>query len=171
MSTRQPSRLEAMCWRGCLASVILLCGCNPLCHRVGFEVYLTSPPASLAALKRGDLDTAAHILEHRLAARPQDAETSYTLGCVYLMQSNQIKDRQARRSQQARGWQLVEAASGKYYGADSLLCHAYAVGRWEKKRNSSLSGIHVKLSSAVYKKTPHTSEEESRKTWQLLLPP
>jgi hypothetical protein len=173
MNTRRPFQLEAMYWmywRICLASAILLCSCNPLCDRAGFQAFLTSPPVSLAALKRGDLDTAAHILEHRLAAKPQDAETSYTLGCVYLSQSDQMKDRQARRSLQARGWQLVEAASGKYHSADELLMHAYTVGRWGKKRNSALVGRHLRLSCELYKKTPHTVEEEIRKTWARLLP-
>jgi hypothetical protein len=157
----------------CLAAALILCGCrHPYIHSVYFEVSLTSPPVSLAALKRGDLPAAERILESRLAAKPTDAEFSYTLGCVYLMQSDKVQDRQTRRSLQARGWQLVEAASGKYYVADSLLAHAYLVGRWGKNRNPDLYGEHLRLSSEVYKKTnPTTPEDEFSRVWQTLMPP
>lgn len=158
--------LKAMHWTACLASVLLLCGCHPLHQSVYFHAPLTSPPASLAALKRGDLAAAARILEPRVAANPRDAELSYTLGSVYLVQSDAVKDRQARRSLQVRGWQLVEAASGRYYNADALLAHAYLRGRWGKNQSSSLYGKHLKLSSEVYKKLPHpTPAEEARQAW------
>lgn len=158
--------LKAMHWMACLASVIFLCGCHPLHQSVYFHAPLTSPPASLAALKRCDLTAAARILEPRVAANPRDAELSCTLGSVYLVQSDAVKDRQARRSLQARGWQLVEAASGRFYNADALLAHAYLRGRWGKKQNSKLYGKHLRLSMEVYKKMPHpTLEEQARKTW------
>lgn len=166
MNPTRSLRLKAMRWMARLASVMLLCGCHPLHQSVYFHAPLTSPPASLAALKRGDLAGAAHILESRLAAKSTDAELSYTLGSVYLVQSDSVKDRQARRNLQARGWQLVEAASGRYYNADALLAHAYLRGRWGKKQSSELYGKHLRLSSEVYKKTPHpTPKEEVRKTW------
>ena len=100
------------------------------------------------------------------------AEFSYTLGCVYLMQSDNVQDRKARSSLQVRGWELVEAASGKYYAADTLLAHAYLVGRWGKKRNSYLYGEHLKLSSEVYKKTaPSAGKDDYSRVWQTLMPP
>lgn len=172
MNTPRPLSLEAMYWMARIASVFLLCGCHPLHQSVYFHAPLTSPPASLAALKRFDLAAAARILEPRLAAKPKDAELSCTLGSVYLVQSDSVKDRQARHNLQARGWQLVEAASGRYYNADALLAHAYLRGRWGKKRNSDLYGKHLRLSSEVYKKTPHPSpKEEVRKVWHDIPPP
>lgn len=172
MNSPRSFKLEAMIWIASLASVILLCGCHPRHQSVYFHPRLTSPPVSLAALKRFDLAAAARILEPRLAAKPTDAEMSYTLGSVYLVQSDSVKDRQARRSLQARGWQLVEAASGRYYSADALLAHAYLRGRWGKKQSSDLYGKHLRLSTEVYEKTPHpTLEEEVRKTWHDIPPP
>ena len=156
---------KAMYRIACLASLIFLSGCHPLHQSVYYHAPLTSPPVSLAALRRGDLATAANILETRLAAKPKDAELSCTLGSVYLVQSDSVKDRQARRSLQSRGWQLVEAASGRYYNADALLAHAYLRGRWGKKRNSDLYGKHLQLSSEVYQKTPHLPKEEAGKAW------
>lgn len=166
MNARHALTFAAIHWMAGLTSVILLCGCHPRHQSVYYHAPLTSPPASLAALKRGDLAGAAHILEPLLAANPTDAELSCTLGSVYLVQSDSVKDRKERRSLQARGWQLVEAASGKFYNADALLAHAYLLGRWGKQRNSDLYGKHLRLSSEVYKKTPHpTPNEEVRKTW------
>ncbi len=170
MSTRRPLRLKAFYWELCLASSLIFCGCHPRHQSVSYHFSLTSPRVSLAALKRGDLAAAARILEPRLAATPKDAELSYALGSVYLIQSDSIKDPEARRSLQAHGWQLVEAASGRHYNADSLLAHAYLVGRWGKKRNSDLYARHVRLSSEVYKKTPHTVREEVSKAWYGVMP-
>jgi hypothetical protein len=173
MSPPQQLKTTASFCIVCLAAVLLLNGCrHAYTHSVYFQVSMTSPSVSLTALKRGDLNAAARVLEPRLAANSKDAELSYTLGCVYLRQSEQVKDHQARLGLQTRGWQLVEAASGRYYGADALLAHAYLVGRWGKKRNSDLYGEHLRLSSEVYKKTPHkASKDEFSRVWLTLMPP
>ena len=165
MNAPRTFTFESMNYMACLASFILLCGCHPLHQSVYFHAPLMSPPESLAALRRGDLATAAHILESRLAANPKDAELSCTLGSVYLVQSDAVKDHQARRRLQDRGWQLVQAASGRFYNADALLAHAYLRGRWGKKRNSDLYGKHLQLSSDVYQKTPHLPKEEANNAW------
>lgn len=173
MNTVLKSKMSASYCIVYLIAALILCGCrHPYIHSVYFHVTLTTPPASRAALKRGDLAAAARILERRLAEKPMDAELCYTLGCVYLMQSDNVQDRKTRSSLQVRGWELVEAASGKYYAADPLLAHAYLVGRWGKKRNSDLYGKHLRLSLEVYKKTaPSAGKDDYSRVWQTLMPP
>lgn len=119
---------------------------------------------------RWDLAGAVRLLEPRLAANPKDDKLSYTLGCVYLILSDDVKDRASKRSLRTRGWRLVEAASGRNYHADALLAHAHLVGRWGKKRSSSLYEKHLKLSSAAYKAQPVKGTDGERRIWVELQP-
>lgn len=134
----------------CFVITLILSSCLGCRLDSCVSVDLISPPVSLAALKQGDLNEARRILEPRLAATPLDAELSYTLGCVYLVQSDAIPDRATSRSLQKRGWQLVEAASGKYFPADTLLTHAYLQGRWGKKKNRALYHQHSRMANDLY---------------------
>lgn len=154
-----------------LSAAVLLSGCFSYHDNPFGSISLVSHPAAAGPLQKGDLAGAARILEPRLAARPQDAELSYTLGCVYLMQSDDATDRATRRSLRERGWRLVEAASGKERHADALLAHAYLVGRWGKKRSASLETTHTRLRLAS--PTPPAAEQRdaSRRVWVVLSPP
>lgn len=171
MSILSPLKMTALRCACGLSAAALLSACffphnNPF---AGTE--LVSHPVSAAALQAGDLAGAMRILEPRLAASPQDAELSYTLGSVYLMQSNHAKDRAARRSLRERGWRLVEAASGRSYHADRLLAHAHAAGRWGKKRSSSLHSAYVQRCLAYKTPTPAEQRQERKRAWAPLSPP
>ncbi len=129
----------------CLVLVIVLSDCHSPYHTLFGEVGLVSHPASLENLRKGDLAAAAQLLEARLVAAPNEAELSYTLGSVYLAQSEEVEHRRDKQSLQSRGWRLVEAASGRCYSADALLAHACLVGRWGKKPSHSLYRRHLGL--------------------------
>lgn len=159
-------------WSACLFAAVLLCGsCTPYIHELYGMAGMTSHPSSLTALRRGDLEEAAHTLEPLLAAKPQDAELSYTLGCVYLMKSSKAKDHALIHDLQTRGWQLVESASGRYSYADILLAHAYLVGRWGKKKDSSQYEKHLRLSLADRDAKPPKMGHEDLRIWTVLMPP
>lgn len=165
--------LKRAAWRGtlCLCVTALVSSCFSCHHNPFCRIMLVSYPASAATLQAGDLAGAVRILEPRLDASPQDAELSYTLGSVYLVQSDAARDRATRRSLRDRGWRLVEAASGRSQNADALLAHAYLVGRWGKPRSSSLHGAYVQRHLDDKTPTPAEHRAEIKRTWAPLSPP
>lgn len=164
--------LKTAVWRWSLGLLMVLhlggcVGCGrPSCG----SVYLISPSESLAALQRGDLAEARRILEPRLAAKPADAELSYTLGCVYLLLSDAATDTKERENLRSRGWQRVEAASARSFAAETLLAHAYLSGRWGKKRSQARHLEHNRRVDEIYK-AQHLEtkmDELHRRTWAYL---
>jgi hypothetical protein len=107
-------------------------------HSVMAAVPLVSHPDTFDALHGGDLAKARRVLDAAIQKKQKDAELNYYLGCIDLIQSDAVADAADRKAMQARGWQRVEMASGKFCPANSLLAHAYLVGRWGKRRNHEL---------------------------------
>ncbi len=159
---------------GCIGLLALLhlSGCIGCVRPASFDsVDLISPPEALAPLQRGDLAEARRILESRHAARPSDAELSYTLGCVCLLQSDTAADRGSRRHLQSRGWQLVEAAAaGQCLSAEALLAHASLLGRWGKGRSAARHAEHVRRVIAVSQALQVQPDMDAlrRQTWARL---
>ncbi|MBB5035724.1 tetratricopeptide repeat protein [Prosthecobacter vanneervenii] len=137
-------------WLLCLTAAAFLTAC-PCCISDGYRtVNLISHPASVAALQRGDLAGAIRILKPRLAAHPNNAELSYTLGCVYLVMSDTMSARATKCELQTRGWRLVESAAGRHIPAEILLAHAHLTGCWGKQPSPALYRQHKEMVNKVY---------------------
>ena len=177
MNTTKHANMTSARWMVCVIGLLsLLCGCAgtryEFYHSPCGEVTLVAHPAAFPALQKGDLAEARRILEAKLTAAPQDPELNYTLGCVDLMQSEEAPDKAEERAMQMRGWQRVEIASGKFYAADTLLAHAYLIGRWGKPRNRDLYEKHLRLSREVYRASSgkRRDMEAIKRSWGLLTP-
>ncbi|WP_206026291.1 hypothetical protein [Roseimicrobium sp. ORNL1] len=157
--------------------VTMQCGCwggsYRIHHSAASNVTLVAYPGTFDSLHGGNLAEARRVLEAKMLKTPKDPELNYALGCVDLMQSNELPKGDSRKAMQARGWQHVEAASGKFYPADELLSHAYLVGRWGKRRDDDLYAKHVTLSSEGFSSQGGKANEGKliKRTWILLTPP
>jgi hypothetical protein len=159
--------------------VAMLCGCwggsyrYRIHHSLYASVLLVAYPGTFDSLHGGDLAEALRVLEARMKKSPHDPDLNYALGCVDLMQSDTLPDASSRKTMQARGWQHVESASGKFYPADNLLAHAYLVGRWGKRRDDDLYGKHVVLSRDGFSSQGGRAYETKliKRMWIMLTPP
>ncbi len=113
------------------------------------------------------------MLTTRLKEKPGDPELNYTLGCIDLVDSDNLRDSREKHSMQSAGWKRVGLASGKFYPANNLLAHAYLVGRWGKPKNSKLYRQNLHLSIASYTVQGGRAHEVllNKRAWVVLSPP